>query len=1060
MKKLRNNKSFTVFIVMLLSLALFATNLTALNSIVSAAEIDDFMDFINSDDDYPDYDDGDPAPSGPSYEEEQQRLMEEAQRQAEEARRAEEEAQRRAEEAARQQAEEEARKAMEEEMARQAEEAKKAQAAEEERRAEEARKAQEQEQAKQKAIEEEAKKAEEEERARAEEAAAKEAKRQAEEQERLAKEAAERARQAEEEAKKAQQEEYTYALRTQIDGGNISQLNLSGNVGDGDAIVFSVVNMGMTDVDLVYGISMATSNIFSFTLVSGSSLLTPGGMDKFQIAYDPAAPAGEYECILYLKDKKDNENKFTKYINVHASIKASPKPTKVLVYPQEIKLAQGGDCEFYAEVKGSDGSYVSQDVTWSVTGAKTSGTYITDTGRLVIGMNETSSSLTVTAASKEAHSVAGTAHVWVQSNSYNVNAYANPVNGGMVTGGGAVAQGGSVTLSAVPNKNFYFDGWYVNGQKVSVATNYTINNVRSNINVIASFQQNYVTVTAVPDNSEAGSVVGGGRVTYGGRTTLSAKAKDGYVFTGWREGDNTISTSSTLELNNLTYDRKIVARFSKTWFNISLSCSPFEGGSVAGQGTYKLGDGAKITAAAAPGYTFQGWKINDQFVSRDLTYYINRVERDYCFTAVFLKNDVTTHTLYAGVATTGGTITPSGTLTVARGTTVTYTITPKSGFAILAVAVDGMQVGAVSSYTFQEVKSDHVIAAAFVQTDAGRKAAEASGETVQQRKVQKIYKEPEKVVVEEEQVVDLEEAASGTAGDDFIEEMDLSEILIPTDEELGITEDIASPVSAPAVDSELLRAMGITMDDVSVMLDNGDKAPIMRAAFYEGSFEANAENQFAPQTNIPDYHTYTREELEQIPDSEILPFLPNFDLVVNELMDKADVYELAEGGTANVNVSITRTDETISAVDKEKLNTYVGQVPLRYFDVTLVKRVGAKVSNIKNLDTPLEIVIEIPDDIFKEGQIYSVLRLHDGEVSVLPDLDDNPKTITFRTDSFSSYAISKQKVTGKQLAIRFAIGALITLTIALVCLGILMYHQVKFLKRRRKRKAASKITEE
>ena len=116
MKRIKNNKHFTVFIVMLLSLALFATNLTAFNSIVAASEIDDFLDFINEEsepDPYvPDqqpqsgYDDGEAQRQA---DEEERRRIEEAQRQAEEARLAAEEAQRQAEEAARRQAEEEAR---------------------------------------------------------------------------------------------------------------------------------------------------------------------------------------------------------------------------------------------------------------------------------------------------------------------------------------------------------------------------------------------------------------------------------------------------------------------------------------------------------------------------------------------------------------------------------------------------------------------------------------------------------------------------------------------------------------------------------------------------------------------------------------------------------------------------------------------------------------------------------------------------------------------------------------------------------------------------------------
>ena len=91
----------------------------------------------------------------------------------------------------------------------------------------------------------------------------------------------------------------------------------------------------------------------------------------------------------------------------------------------------------------------------------------------------------------------------------------------------------------------------------------------------------------------------------------------------------------------------------------------------------------------------------------------------------------------------------------------------------------------------------------------------------------------------------------------------------------------------------------------------------------------------------------------------------------------------------------------------------------------------------------MEVVMEIPNEIYKSGKTYNVLRVHDGELSVLPDLDDDPKTITFRTDRLSSYAIAEQQATSKEIAVRFAIGALIALVVALISLVILLYTQVR-----------------
>jgi len=66
-------------------------------------------------------------------------------------------------------------------------------------------------------------------------------------------------------------------------------------------------------------------------------------------------------------------------------------------------------------------------------------------------------------------------------------------------------------------------------------------------------------------------------------------------------------------------------------------------------------------------------------------------------------------------AGTGGTISPPGTTTVVAGGSQTYTITPNSGFSISSVTVDGVNKGAVSTYTFTNVQGPHTIAAAFTQ---------------------------------------------------------------------------------------------------------------------------------------------------------------------------------------------------------------------------------------------------------------------------------------------------------------------------------------------------------
>ena len=73
------------------------------------------------------------------------------------------------------------------------------------------------------------------------------------------------------------------------------------------------------------------------------------------------------------------------------------------------------------------------------------------------------------------------------------------------------------------------------------------------------------------------------------------------------------------------------------------------------------------------------------------------------------------HTITA-IAGEGGTITPSGSVTVAEGADQAFTITPEQGYEIADVKVDGESVGAVTSYTFTGVDADHTIEATFKST--------------------------------------------------------------------------------------------------------------------------------------------------------------------------------------------------------------------------------------------------------------------------------------------------------------------------------------------------------
>ena len=82
--------------------------------------------------------------------------------------------------------------------------------------------------------------------------------------------------------------------------------------------------------------------------------------------------------------------------------------------------------------------------------------------------------------------------VWeaVPSAVYTITATAE--NGGTVYGGGEVEDGGSVTLTAVANEGYTFDGWYDGETKVCDTETFTVENVTADKTYTARFTQNTV----------------------------------------------------------------------------------------------------------------------------------------------------------------------------------------------------------------------------------------------------------------------------------------------------------------------------------------------------------------------------------------------------------------------------------------------------------------------------------------------------------------------------------------------------------------------------------------
>ncbi|HWR73107.1 MAG TPA: fibronectin type III domain-containing protein, partial [Nitrospirota bacterium] len=128
-------------------------------------------------------------------------------------------------------------------------------------------------------------------------------------------------------------------------------------------------------------------------------------------------------------------------------------------------------------------------------------------------------------------------------------------------------------------------------------------------------------------------------------------------------------------------------------------------------GTYAGGTIVTLTAAPDIASTFGGWTGACTGTGA-------------CSVTMDTAKTVTTSfalKTYAISATagTGGSITPSGSVSVNQGASQTFTITPNAGYMLSSVLVDGVSVGAVSIYTFTNVTTNHTISASFAAISYG-----------------------------------------------------------------------------------------------------------------------------------------------------------------------------------------------------------------------------------------------------------------------------------------------------------------------------------------------------
>src|SRR5439155_868507 len=217
--------------------------------------------------------------------------------------------------------------------------------------------------------------------------------------------------------------------------------------------------------------------------------------------------------------------------------------------------------------------------------------------------------------------------------------------------------------------------------------------------IAASFAIDTRTITASAGTNGAISPSGAVTVNYGSDQTFTITPDAHYHVADVLVDGESVGAVTTYTFTNVTANHTIAATFAITTHTITASAGG--NGSISPSGTVVGNDGANQSFTITPNANYHVADVLVDGVSAGAvtSYTFTSVTANHTIAASFA---IDTRTITASAGGNGA-ISPSGAVTVNYGSDQTFTITPDAHYHVADVLVDGVSVGAVTTYTFTNV---------------------------------------------------------------------------------------------------------------------------------------------------------------------------------------------------------------------------------------------------------------------------------------------------------------------------------------------------------------------
>jgi len=268
---------------------------------------------------------------------------------------------------------------------------------------------------------------------------------------------------------------------------------------------------------------------------------------------------------------------------------------------------------------------------------------------------------------------------------------------------------GSQTFTITPNDCYHIADVLVDGISIGPAGSYTFTNVQANHTIAASFAVDTFTITATAEANGAIDPAGAVTVNCGDDATFTITPDPCYHVLGVLVDGNPVGAVTSYTIQDVSANHTIDASFAIDTYTIAASAGL--NGSIDPVGDVSVNCGADQMFTFTPDANYHVLDVIVDSASQGpmSSYTFDNVAGNHTISVTFA---IDTHTITAS-AGAGGSITPSGVVIVDHGANQSFTIAPNSCYQIADVLVDGVSQGAITSYTFTDVTTDHTIAATF-----------------------------------------------------------------------------------------------------------------------------------------------------------------------------------------------------------------------------------------------------------------------------------------------------------------------------------------------------------